>query len=201
LAPSTTTSPTANVRSPTASRPGAELARLGAQPLADAVELVDLSAAVGVDHRLSPGLVRLPPVGHQRPVAVVSGLERADALMLGVSGDRLLEVAGPHVVDGPLLPGLDLPAVDGQLGGTEAEAQGAEAATGGDGGELAVVADQHHLGPRPLRMTKQRGELSGADHGRLVHHQHRPAVQPRPASLDVQQQPIHRAGIAEALLG
>jgi hypothetical protein len=41
---------------------GADLAVLGAQPLADAVELVDLGAAMGVDHRPPPALVRLPPV-------------------------------------------------------------------------------------------------------------------------------------------
>ena len=161
---------------------GAELAGLGPQPLADAVELVDLGAAVGVDHRLLPGLVGLPPVGDQGAVAVVAGLEGADAVVLGIGGDRLLQVAGAHVVDRPLLPGLDLPAVDGQLGGAEAEAEGAEAAAGGDGGELAVVADQHHLGPRPLGMAEQGGELAGGDHGGLVHHQHRPAVQLHPAT-------------------
>ena len=154
---------------------GAELAGLGPQPLADAVELVDLGAAVGVDHRLLPGLMGLPPVRHEGPVAVVAGLEGADAVMLGIGGDRLLQVAGPHVVDGALLPGLDLPAVDGQLGGAQAEAEGAEAAAGGDGGELAVVADQHHLRPGPLGMAEQGGELAGGDHGGLVHHQHRPA--------------------------
>ncbi|HEX8134398.1 MAG TPA: hypothetical protein VF880_13335 [Actinomycetes bacterium] len=90
---------------------GAELAVVGAQPLADLVELVDLGAAVGVDHRLLPGLVRLPPVGHQGAVAVVFGLERLDAVVLGVGGDRLLQVAGTHIVNRALLPGLDLPAV------------------------------------------------------------------------------------------
>ena len=155
---------------------GAELARLGPQPLADRVELVDLGAAVAVDHRVFPGLMGLPPVVDEGAVAVVAGLEGADAVMLGIGGDRLLQVAGAHVVDRPLLPGLDLPPVHGQLGGAQSEPEGAEAATGGDGGELAVVADQHHLGPRPLRMAEQGGELAGADHGGLVHHQHRPAV-------------------------
>jgi hypothetical protein len=122
LAPSTTTSPTANERSPTGQPLGAELAVLGPEPLADAVELVDLGAAVAVDHRPLPSLVDLPPVGDQGAVAVVAGLEGADAVMLGIGGDRLLEVAGAHVIDGPLLPGLDLSAVDGQLAGAEAEA-------------------------------------------------------------------------------
>jgi hypothetical protein len=146
-------------------------------------------------------LVALPPVGHQRPVAVVAGLEGADAVVLGVGGDRLLEDAGAHVVDRPLLPGLDLPAIDGQLAGAQAQAEGAETAAGGDGGELAVVADKYHLGPSPLRMAEQGGELSGGDHGRLVHHQHRPPVQLRPASLEVEQQPVDGAGVGEAFLG
>ena len=41
--------------------------------------------------------------------------------MLGIGGDGLLEVAGAHVVDRALLPGLDLPPVDGQLRGAQAE--------------------------------------------------------------------------------
>jgi hypothetical protein len=40
---------------------------------------------------------------------------------------------------------LVLPPVLGQLAGAEAEAEGAEAATGVDRGQLPVVADQHHL--------------------------------------------------------
>jgi hypothetical protein len=179
---------------------GAELARFGPQPLAHRVELVDLDASVGVDHRPLPGLMRLPPVADQGAVAVVSGLERLDAVVLGVGGDRLLEVAGADVVDCPLLPRLDLPAVHRQLGRAEAEAQGAEAAAGLDGGELAVVADQHHLDPRLLCMLEEGGELPGGDHGRLIHHQHRPPVQLHPAMLEVEQQPVDRAGVDEALI-
>jgi hypothetical protein len=93
----------------------AELACLGAEPLADLVELVDLGAAVGVDHWLLPGLMGLPPVRDERAVAVVMGLERLDAVVLGVGSDRLLQVAGADVVNGALLPRLDLPAVDGQF--------------------------------------------------------------------------------------
>src|SRR5829696_1761677 len=96
------------------------MAGVGAQqPLADAVELVDLGAPVGVDHRPLPGLMRMPPVIHLVAVAVIASLERANAVMLGIGGDRLLKVAGAHVVDGPLLPRLDLAAVNGQLGGAE----------------------------------------------------------------------------------
>jgi hypothetical protein len=156
---------------------------------------------VGVDHRLLAGLVGLPPICNKGAVAVVAGLERPDAIVLGVGRDGLLQVAGPHVVDRPLLPGLDLAAVDGQLGCAEAQPEGAEAAASGDGGELAVVADQHHLGPRPLGMAQQGGEFARADHGRLVHHQHRSAVQLGPATLKVEQQPVDRPCVGEAFVG
>ena len=173
LAPSTTTSPTAKLRSPTTSRSGPSWPASARSRWQTLLSWSTWARRWAVDHRLFPGLVGLPPVGDQGAVAVVAGLERSDAVMLGVGGDRLLQVAGADVVDGPLLPGLDLPAVDGQLGGAQAEAEGAEAAAGLDGGELAVVADQHHLGPRPLGMAEQGGELAGGDHGGLVHHQHR----------------------------
>src|SRR5215217_5492705 len=91
-----------------------ELAVLGPEPLADAVELVDLGAPVGVDHRPLPGLMRLPPVIYQGAVAVIASLEGANAVVLGIGGDRLRDPSGAHVIDGPLLPGLDLAAVHGQ---------------------------------------------------------------------------------------
>jgi hypothetical protein len=95
----------------------AELTGLGPQPLAHGVELVDLGATVGVDHRPLTGLVGLPPVVDEGAVAVVAGLEGTDAVMLGIGGDRLLQVAGADVIDGPLLPGLHLPPVHRQLAG------------------------------------------------------------------------------------
>ena len=158
-------------------RSGTELASVSPQPLADLVKLVDLGAAVGVDHRLLPLLVGLPPVADEDAVAVVAGLERPDAVMLGIGGNRLLQVAGAHVLDRLLLPGLDLPPVHGQLRGAQAEPEGAEAAAGLDRRELAVITNQHHLRARPLGMPKEGGELAGGDHGGLVDHQHRPPVQ------------------------
>jgi hypothetical protein len=56
--------------------------------------------------------VGLPPVRDERTVAIVAGLEGADAVMLGVGGDRLLQVAGAHVLDRLLFPCLDLAAID-----------------------------------------------------------------------------------------
>jgi hypothetical protein len=127
----------------------------------------------------------MPPVVDEGAVAVVAGLERPDAVVLGVGDDRLLQVASPDVIDGTLLPRLHLPPVDGQLGCSEAQAEGAEAATRGDGGELAVVADQHHLGAGTVGVAEQGGEPSGGHHGSLVHHQHRPLVQLLPSMLQV----------------
>jgi hypothetical protein len=132
---------------------------------------------------------------------VIAGLIGANTVVLGIGGDRLLEVAGAHVINGALLPGLDLPAIDGEFAGAQPLAEGAEAAAGLDGGELPVVADQRHLGTRPLRIHKEGSELSGGDHGGLVHHQHRPVVQLRPAMLEVQQQPVDRAGVGKAFVG
>ncbi len=98
---------------------GAKLPGICAEPLAQQVEAVDLGAAVGVDDRLLAGLLRGEPVAKQRPVALVGGLEGADALVLGVGGDRLVGPAGAYVVKGLLLPRLDLAAVLGQLGGAK----------------------------------------------------------------------------------
>ena len=61
--------------------------------------------------------------------------------MLGIGRDGLLQVAGPHVVDRLLLPGLDLAAVHSQLGRSQPEAEGAEAAAGVDRGQLPVIPD------------------------------------------------------------
>jgi hypothetical protein len=96
--------------------------------------------------------------------------------------DRLVHLALAHELDGLALPGVQLPPVLGQLRGAQAEAEGAEAAASVDRGELPVVADQDHLGAIALRVLEKAGELPGADHAGLVHHQHRPRVQPLAAA-------------------
>jgi hypothetical protein len=156
---------------------------------------------MGIDHWPLSGLMGLPPVVDEGAVAVIAGLEGADAVMLGIGDNRPLQAPGPHVVDGLLLPGLDLAPVHGQLAGAEPEPQGAEAAAGGDGGELAVVADQDHLGAGPLGVSEQRREFAGGDHGGLVHHQHRPPIQLHPAVGQVEQQPINRASVGVPFVG
>ena len=93
------------------------------------------------------------------------------------------------------------PPVDGQLRGAQAEAQGAEAAAGGDGGELAVVADQHHLGPRPLRMPRRGASLRVATMAASSTTSTVRSSSSSPARPEVQQQPVDRAGVGEAFLG
>jgi hypothetical protein len=128
---------------------------VGAQPLADGVEPVDLGTAVRVDHGFFLCLVRGPPVRDDGAVAVV--------------------------VDGALLPGFDLPAVHRQLRGAQPPPEGTEPAAGVDRGELPVVADQDDLAAGLVGVVEQRSELAGAKHGGLVDHQHRPGVQLEPA--------------------
>jgi hypothetical protein len=53
-----------------------------------------------------------------------------------------------------------LAAVLGQLASPQAQAEGAEAAAGVDGGKLPIIPDQHHLGPRLLGVVKESGELA-----------------------------------------
>ena len=56
--------------------------------------------------------------------------------------------------------------------------QRAQRPTGVDGGQLAVVPDQDHLGPGRIGMTAELVEGAAPDHGRLVDHDHVPAGEP-----------------------
>jgi hypothetical protein len=87
-----------------------------------------------------------------------------------VGGHRLLHQPTPNEVEGFAFPGLVLPAVLGQLTGPEAKPQGAEAAPGIDWGQLAVIANQHHLGLGLLGMPEQAAQLAAAHHAGLIHH-------------------------------
>jgi hypothetical protein len=107
-----------------------------------------------------------------------------------IGGHRLLDQAAADELEGFAFPGVVLAAVLGQLAGAEAVAEGAEAATGVDGGQLPVIPDQHHLGLRLLGVIQQPGELAAAQHAGLVHHQHRPAVQALAAMVEVGQEPV-----------
>jgi hypothetical protein len=96
---------------------------------------------------------------------------------VGAEGD--VEVAVAEVLDRLPLPGFLLAAVLGQLAGAQPQPQAAEAAAGLDGGQLPVVADQDDLGPGPVGVVEEAGELAGAEHAGLIHHQHRPGIQQR----------------------
>src|SRR4029450_7063337 len=111
--------------------------------------------------------------------------------IMGLVGrDRLLDQPRSDQVEGFAFPGLLLAPVLDQLGGAEAEPQGAEAATGIDRRQRPVIADQHPLGPGPVGMLKQSGELAGADHTGLIDHQHGAGVQLLLTLIQVEQESV-----------
>src|SRR5215218_3343280 len=81
------------------------------------------------------------------------------------------------MLDRLTLPRLGLPTVLAQLAGTKPQPEPPEPAASLDGGELLVVAYQHDLGVCLGGVVEQAGELAGAEHPGLVHHQHGPLVQ------------------------
>jgi hypothetical protein len=94
---------------------------------------------------------------------------------------------------------LVLAAVLGQLGGAEAEAEGAEAAAGVDRSQLPVVADQQHLGLRLVGVLEQAGQPAAAQHAGLIDHQYRLGVQLLAAAVQVAQQPVAGGHVLEPL--
>jgi hypothetical protein len=96
-------------------------------------------------------------------------------LPVGVQGG--VDVAVAQVLDRLALPRLGLPAVLGQRGRAEPQPEPPEPAACLDRGELLVVTHQHDLGARLGGVVQQPCEFAGAEHPRLVHHQHRPGVQ------------------------
>jgi hypothetical protein len=174
---------------------GVEAAAGGQQLLAGAVEPVDLGPAAGqYDHvlrRVALGVLPgLPPVGEQGEGGGRFGVGGHHPVMGPVGGDCLVDQPGADEFEGFAFPGVVLPPVLQKFGGAEAEAEGAEAAAGVDGGQLPVVADQHHLGLGALGVVEEAGKLAGAEHARLVHHQHRPSIQLLAATVQVGQQPV-----------
>jgi hypothetical protein len=94
---------------------------------------------------------------------------------------------------------LVLAAVLGEFRCAEAVAEGAEATAGVDRRELPVITDQDHLRLGLLCVLEEAGELAAAQHAGLVHHQHRPAVQPFPAVVEVGEQPVAGGHLLEPL--
>ena len=83
-----------------------------------------------------------------------------------------------------------LPVVAAQLGGAEAEAEGAEGATGVDGGQLPVIPDHDHLASGPIGMCQELGEVAGADHGRLINYHDRVTIEPFATSAELAEQAV-----------
>jgi hypothetical protein len=167
----------------------------GQQLLAGSVEPVDLAAAVGQQHHILAGVVLgllpgLPPVGQQGQGGGRLGLRTDDSVAGAVGGHRLLNQAATNEFEGLAFPGLLLAAVLSQLGGAEAEAEGAEAAAGVDRRQLPVIPNQHHLRASVLGVVQEAAQLAAAEHPGLVHRQHRPPVQPLPRLVKVDQQPV-----------
>jgi hypothetical protein len=94
-----------------------------------------------------------------------------------VGGHRLLDQPGPDQLQGLAFPDLLLAPVLHELGGAEAEAEGAEAAAGVDGGQLPVITDQDHLGLGVVGVLEEAGERAAADHAGLIDDQHGAGVQ------------------------
>ena len=116
-----------------------------------------------------------------------------------VGGHRLLDQPGADQLEGFAFPGLLLAAVLGQLRGSQAEAEGAEAAAGVDRGQLPVIADQHHLALGLVGVLEKAGELARADHASLIDHQHRPVAEGFMATVQVAQQPVAGGYLFEPL--
>src|SRR6266540_3694377 len=159
---------------------GAEL------PVGDGEGLV--AEAAGAEHQLAGGGVEaggfgvgegdhagmlaggeaLPPVGDLGGIGLLLGAADDDLAVL----DELIHgfgLAASAEQQGDILAELGLLAVvAAEFAGAEAEAQGAEAAAGVDGGELFVVADHDELGVGAAGVGEQAGEFAGAEHGGFV---------------------------------
>ena len=183
---------------------GAEAAPGGQQLLAGHIEPVDLGPPAGQhDHVLGWVAFGLlpggPPVLEQGQGGGRLGVGGHHSVMRAVGGHRLLDQPGADQLQGLAFPGLVLAAVLDQLAGAEAEPEGAEAAAGVDGGQLPVIADQHHLGLGLVGVLEEAGQLAAAEHAGLIDHQHRPAVQLLAAAVQVGQEPVAGGHLLEPL--
>ena len=76
----------------------------------------------------------------------------------------------------------------GQLGRRVIGHQGAEQASGPDGGELVVVSHQHELGPGALDDAGEGGQVRGARHRGFIEHRDGAAREPAPSLLSVEEE-------------
>ena len=135
------------------------------------------------------GLVDRSGDGH--PAVVDVGVDGRDHVAAPERGERF---------SFPLLVGSGLATVGGQGDHVRPELVGqrAQRPTGVDGGQLAVVPDQDHLGSRRIGMPAELVEGAAADHGGLVDHDHVVAGQPTGLSQIGQQVGQRRARDAGA---
>ena len=117
--------------------------------------------------------MRSEPLSDELVAGVLNGVEGADAVMSYEPLDRRPGVARAELPDGLTLHRVALAAVLAQPNGRELPREGAEGPAGLDRGELAVVADEHDLGGSALGVREETGELTGADHARLIDDDHR----------------------------
>jgi hypothetical protein len=181
-----------------------EAATGGQQLLTDGVEPVHLGPAGGQHHHILSRILlsRLPgppPVLEQGQGGGRLGVGSHYPVVSLVGGYRLLDQPAPDEIEGFAFPGLVLAAVLDQLGGAEAEAEGAEAAASVDRGQLPVITDQHHLGLGVVGVLEGAGELAAAEHAGLIDYQHRAGVQLLAAALKVAQQPVASGHLLEPL--
>jgi hypothetical protein len=160
----------------------AEAAPGSEELLAGGVEPIHLAPPCSQHDDLQGGvLVGLlpggPPVLEQGQGGSWLGVGGHHPVVRLVGGHRHLDQPGADEVEGFAFPGLLLPPVLGQLAGPEAEPQGAKAAAGIDRRQLPIIPDQDHLDLGLVGVLEQPGQLAGAEHAGLIHHQHRAGVQ------------------------
>ena len=140
---------------------GVEFAGGGEQCSGLPVEEAGLAAGAGEEQGVGAGPARVVPVGERDGVEVLGLVADDDSAVVSVGVEGGRDVPAAQLVERGTLPGVDLAPVHGQLDDTVAERVegGAERATGGDFGELVVVADEDHLraGVRRLRRRPRRG--------------------------------------------
>ena len=135
-----------------------------------AVEEAGFGACPGEQQRFSVGAGGVPVAEHDR-VEVVGCVGDDDSAVVSVCGERGRNVTAAELIERLTFPLVLLAAVDGQLNDLIAECveRGAERSTGGDFGQLVMVADEHDLGADGGCLVDDRSDVTGAGHRRLVH--------------------------------
>ena len=154
-----------------------------------AVEVGDIGPAVGDHHRVLAAPVGSPPVLYKRGARLLgAGGCHNPAVVVVVAGEAL-DVAAPQRSERLTVPPLALTSDLVELVGAQPFGEGAERAARVDLGKLTVVADEHELGLGALSRAGELGEVTRADHPRLVDDEHRSALQ-----FDPPVEPVSEAG-------